>query len=119
MFSTFATARLGEQIIFDLLPGSEWKNPISESREYFDIVWQGIKIDVKTTKFRLKSGFQTSVRASQTGKKDVVFVVVAMDGENQFFWVMKESKTSVYLKIKDAIPIEKLQEKIIEVSKTL
>jgi len=108
--STHAIARLGEQIIFDLLPNSTWKNPLKESGEYYDILWENIKINVKTSGFRLKNGFQVGISASQTGKRDVIYVIVGLEKEKKYFWVMLPPKVSSnYLKIKDSIAIKDLQ----------
>lgn len=115
--SPFKIAQLGERIVHQLLPGSEWKNPLIESGEYYDILWQGIKINAKTTRYRLKNGFQCSMSWSQTGKQDVVFVVVGIEGKKNYFWVVAAPKaTSTYIKFSDCVPLDKIKERIKEVA---
>jgi hypothetical protein len=113
MYSAHATGKLGERIVFELLTGSEWNNEINESRDYYDLLWEGIKIEVKTTRCKLRNGFQVSLRASQTGNTDVVFVVVGLDEDKRYYWVILNPRVhSSYVKLQDSIPVENLKQTI-------
>ena len=48
MRENYIVARIGEHIIKDILPKSQWEN--QAKGRHFDIHWKGLKIDVKTSR---------------------------------------------------------------------
>lgn len=109
MYSKHVLGRLGEQIIFDLLDGCEWTNHFKDAQQTYDIIWDGIKIDVKTTKFRIRKGFQTTLYSSKISK-DILFVIVGITEERNYFWVRPHrGASSVFLRIEDAVSEKELK----------
>lgn len=93
--------RMGERIVFNLLPGAEWNNNEFESYVDYDILWKGLKIDVKTSTYRNISGsFQINTRVSQTGTRPDVYILVGidLDRNKNFFWAIVNPKVGSVLK---------------------
>lgn len=84
---------MGEGIVHNLLPGSDWVNEEHERQLPYDVVWDGVKIDVKTTLMkeprRLHHSFVVGVSPKHNG---IVLVFVALGKNENFFWADKYSK---------------------------
>jgi hypothetical protein len=92
--NTKAISRKGELLVFGILPKAEWLNIDKESFEHYDIIWEDIKIDVKTTMQPVASStkaFQFYDFSSKKGS-DVILVLVAIYGGKEMFWI-ESSKT--------------------------
>src|ERR1035437_8519759 len=104
----------GELLIHELLEGSIFPNQHKESRLPYDIEWQGIKIDVKTTAHTLKTtknGCSFTVNATKH-HADIVLVFVALLDKN-YFWVSKYAKKiNPYKKLTNALTAEQLPQAI-------
>src|SRR5512142_522533 len=102
--TTTETGRKGEQLIHELLPSSEWINADKDQQLPYDIVWEGIKIDVKFTSRILgnkKQGCLFAVRLN-IRSNGAVIVLVAQQDDLEYFWVEKASRnTTNYFKVKD------------------
>ena len=93
---THKVARLGEQIVFDVLPNAKWINNNGESDEPYDIFWNGIFIDVKTrTHIGMRIGrdfksfnFGFSYYKERPANWIVVFVGID-ENKQTYFWVRR------------------------------
>lgn len=111
----------GELLVASVLPGAEHANDITDTKLPYDLIWQGIKIDVKTTTIgigSLKSAFNFNVIANHE-HQDVILVLVALLVDERYFWVDNYSLPfKSYRKSKDSISIDKLADAILDASKT-
>lgn len=81
---------MGEGIVHELLTGSEWVNEKQERHLPYDITWEGVNIDVKTSLIpvggRRSFSFQTKISPRYNG---VVLVFLALGENESFFWTDK------------------------------
>lgn len=109
-----STGARGEKFIHELLPGSDWVNEERERNLPYDVTWEGIKIDVKTSliKTQNKRSFTFVIKLSPR-YNGVVLVFLALGENESFFWVdkcYKGVKSSRHLRV--ATPLADLPEAI-------
>lgn len=103
--SVYRLKRQGEQIVFGALKGAKW------AYNAHDIDWHNIKVSVKV---RGRSGMNGDNAFTFTtfGKEEVVFVLVGIDGDKQYFWVTSqrqlEGKQSFYASLKTAVTLKEV-----------
>lgn len=105
--SKFYLGVFGEKLVHKSLEGSIWmRNTNTGGRDSHDIEWNGIKIEVKTSRRMMstRDGFVTQFSVLSSDAKIFVFLVIGNRGEI-YFWVKSEKEfyTSVYLKSSDSI----------------
>jgi len=88
-----AIGKRGERVVHELLQGSEWINKERERNLPYDVVWNGIQIDVKASlmKTRDTRHFNFIVRVGPRYNGVVLVFVALGEGEN-FFWTDKYCK---------------------------
>lgn len=107
----------GELLVNQALSGSKWLNMDSESKQNYDIDWNGILIDVKTTNRYCPSSrhafeFYDSSSPKPENTK-IIFVFVAITDGKNLCWVQKpKPQFSYYMKEKDSFPLSELEDKI-------
>lgn len=112
-------ARKGEQLVKDLLPGANWINGEAESGENYDLFWNGIKINVKTscqTVPSSKNAYQFSMNNSVGD--NILILMVGLAHDEPYFWLETGELKSVYYKkiadgIKKSSLIEAINEKML------
>jgi len=109
--SRYGIARKGENLVHSLLPNSKLMVDIDPHLPW-DIEWEGIKIDVKTSQYNVNStGFTFNIAHPYSNK--AIYVLVGLAEGKTYFWVIKRIDASSYLaKHKDAIIAEELPEAI-------
>lgn len=112
---THKIGRMGENIVKNLLDRSEFSKP----RDFYDIDWEGIKIEVKTSTYKVPSGkFQVNARSSITGKKPDVFVIVGVDSVGEHFWVKRNfNYGTALMKKEDEIQKKEFANEVVRISK--
>ena len=108
-------ARRGEEIVHKLLRNSIWLNEKGESNAPFDINWENVKINVKTTeKYRDENGGTCSF-STHNPNNDVILVFVALIKDKEFFWARNSTnKLGITLKLADSVSREYLINQILE-----
>src|SRR5205085_7906579 len=99
-------------------PDSIWVNSITEQRKPYDIEWERIKIDVKTS----RAGYMPNTFQFTTGKygyKEIMYILVGLETDKTYFWVLKDFPGWSYCaKHKNAIPAGYLPEAVRQIAKT-
>lgn len=83
------TAWKGEEFVYTALPGAQWLNQNGEAWKHYDILWEDIRIDVKTTHRR--EGSDKFYFSDNYGRK-TLFVFVGIENDDTYCWV--SSKTN-------------------------
>lgn len=111
--------RQGEQIVYDLLPGAKWINEVNSAGKQHDIEWQGVKIDVKTSTFKVyDESFHVNLGSSAPYPNDIVYVVVGLIEGGYYLWVTRKSQVSSRIfRTKQAVKASELQKTIHVVAK--
>ena len=111
MKSRIDIARKGERFIQQSLPGSQWLNEEKELSESYDLIWKGIKIDVKTT-LQMIPGSNTACQFTVVPKKDasIILVMVAFIEEKVYVWVQRviQSQFGYYKRLDQSMDISSL-----------
>lgn len=119
-------AKIGEIIVYTLLEDAEFSNGSLYAGKSHDLLWKDIKINVKTASGAKRSRTAYNFSAEKFDK-DSVYVFVGLtsaeEAQSNYFWVLSKlgikNKSTVYLKIKDAVTASLLQERILEVAEDL
>lgn len=112
-------ARKGEHLVFSLLPEANWINGERELRKPYEIIWKGIKIDVKATENVIDNHF-TFYDNSPDSETNVIFVFVAFWDNKQRFWVEKgntNKRSHTRSLSRESISEENLPSEILKVHK--
>ena len=103
--SKFFLGVFGERIVHESLPGSEWMRVgYGMGRDPFDIMWNGIKIEVKTSRSFYGDKNSFHMQFSLLRAEASIFVFLGIMGKTIYWWVKskKEFNSSVYLKSENA-----------------
>lgn len=113
------TGWIGETIVTELLPHAKHMNEYWESTEPYDVLWNKIKIDVKTCKRSYgNSGSWTSFKAIDP-TSDIIYVYLLIHEQlGNLYWVSHSSDRFLsYAHRKTAISSEDLQKAILDCHK--
>lgn len=112
--------RLGEARIAEILEGAELPNAIKETYQPYDLIWEGIRINVKATAQLArtsKKGFAFSFNPKEA-QNEIVIVFVALLGDKEYFWAEKAHPfVKRYKRIDESITCDKLPQAIKNASK--
>lgn len=112
---------LGEKVVWEILSGSSWLNNLGETHSDFDIFWNDIKIDVKTTMTLMSKKavkFTNSQFYTQKKKDDVVVLLLALIYEEKYFWILEEkNKGNIYKRFNTAFREDDLKERLLKYSR--
>lgn len=106
--------------VAELLPGCEIINQLRDDKKPYDLLWNGIKIDVKGTARAdgvkaKRCNFTMNHTPAHTG---VVLVLIGMLEDKDYYWVKPYiDNPSMYCKLEDALEADKLGDAIMETSK--
>lgn len=105
--SRYGIARKGENLVHSLLPNSRLMVDIDPHLPW-DIEWEEIRIDVKTSQYNVNSsGFTFNIAHPYSNK--AIYVLVGLAPERTYFWVIKRIDASSYLaNLNNAITEEEL-----------
>ena len=108
----------GKLLVHNILQGSQAVDLNGESELPYDIAWEGITIDVKTTSMAYgKNSRYCMFSRSVSPRHDGVRIFVYLTDNAEYFWVEKTSRqASTYLNIRSAITREQLPGKVREES---
>ena len=104
--NTSIKGRRGERIVQALLPSSELVNEDKELQQPYDILWDGIQIDVKTRYAPSDSNPNAYSFNARENKRHngTVIVCVGIRGDKPYLWVSKyQPNMSLYFFVADAI----------------
>lgn len=114
--STYDIGRKGEELIAEILPGAIDINKNKGMALPYDVLWNDLRIDVKTT---LQTDNQTATFSIKPGQINtgILLVMVAITDERNYYWVAQyKDKIKSRYKFADSIEESELLEAIIDVA---